>query len=442
MKNKKKLIFFLLIVIIIATVLVVIYNKTDWLMSNEQRFWRYFCKNDEITELFCNGDIQTIKNRKNNNPYIVNSNIKISNKNSIYTIVADTNAQNTNDVTTHVSAKYNDSDLINFNLVKKSNLMGVKMDGLANGYISLKNNNLTELASKIGIEDTTQVPNNLNWTNCYDLLYLSPDDVKYITDQYSKLISKSVNNYNYSKDDSGIKIKDVTHTSVGYKMTLNENETKQVLKVILNNMSQDSRILNIISTKLKLLNFPSKYTEINYLSNWCSEYANKLDSINSSESPFLEITTYTENGELLQTNFKITDNRVFKLTFDRDNNEVVLKQENLGRSGDNKISLLEPINIVLENIQEIKVKNEFLDNNNGIKTSGNVNFFDQTSVEFSSQLQIKDSVDRDTDYDESRKVVLNELDDDSLKYMYNIIIQKLKEIYEEKKAFVSESTGG
>ena len=130
--------------------------------------------------------------------------------------------------------------------------MGVKMDGLANGYISLKNNNLTELASKIGIEDTTQVPNNLNWTNCYDLLYLSPDDVKYITDQYSKLISKSVNNYNYSKDDSGIKIKDVTHTSVGYKMTLNENETKQVLKVILNNMSQDSRILNIISTKLKL----------------------------------------------------------------------------------------------------------------------------------------------------------------------------------------------
>ena len=167
-----------------------------------------------------------------------------------------------------------------------------------------------------------------------------------------------------------------------------------------------------------------------------------MDSINSSESPFLEITTYTENGELLQTNFKITDNRVFKLTFDRDNNEVVLKQENLGRSGDNKISLLEPINIVLENIQEIKVKNEFLDNNNGIKTSGNVNFFDQTSVEFSSQLQIKDSVDRDTDYDESRKVVLNELDDDSLKYMYNIIIQKLKEIYEEKKAFVSESTGG
>ena len=315
------------------------------------------------------------------------------------------------------------------------------MDGLANGYISVKNNNLNELANKIGIEDSTQFPNNLNWFNYYDLLYLSQNDAKYISDKYSKLISKSLSNNNYSKDDSGIKIKEVTHTSVGYKVTLNEDETKQILKVIFTSLSQDSRILNIISAKLKLLNFPSKYTEINYLSNWCSEYANKLDSINSTESPFLEITAYTENGELLQTNFKIADSRIFELTFDKGNNEIVLKQENIGRGENNsKIYLSEPINTIVENLQEIYIKNEFLNDSDGIKTSCNMKFFDKTNVEFSSKLQIKDSVEKDTDYDESRKVVLNELDHDDLKFMYNAIVQKLKMIYEEKKAVVSGST--
>ena len=440
MKNKKKLVFLLLIVLIIAIVLVIIYNKTDWLMNNEQRFWKYFCKNDEMTELFCSEDIQMIKNKKNSNPYVVNSNLKISNENSTYTITADTNAQNANDVTTHIDAKHNESDLINFNLVKKGNLIGIKMDGLANGYISVKNNNLTELADKIGVEDSTQFPSNLNWFNYYDLLYLSQNDVKYISDNYSKLISKSLSNHNYSRDDSGIKIKEVTHTSVGYKVTLNESETKQVLKVILTNMSQDSRILNIISAKLKLLNFPSKYTEINYISSWCSEYANKLDSSNSSESPFLEITAYTENGELLQTNFRIAENRVFELTFDKDNNEIVLKQENMSRNENNKISLPEPIGVIFENIQEISVKNQFLDDNNGVTTLCNISFFDKTNVEFSSKLQLKDSVENDTDYDESKKVVLNELDDDGLKYMYNAIEKKLKAIYEEKKALVGGTT--
>lgn len=77
------------------------------------------------------------------------------------------------------------------------------MDELANGYITVKNGNLKSLLQNMGIDNTTNFPDSINFETYSDVLELSQDDVNYITDKYTKLIISDTNKKNYSKSRSG-----------------------------------------------------------------------------------------------------------------------------------------------------------------------------------------------------------------------------------------------
>ena len=135
---KKKIISIIIVILLILVgVGVFLYLKTDMFKSNQQLFWNYAIKNSEVTELFNNDSVKEIKNKKINNSYKINSKLDINTEDGEYLINSNTNSKNLNDIFTQVEFTKDSENIVDFNLVKKNNVVGLKMDELANGYITL-----------------------------------------------------------------------------------------------------------------------------------------------------------------------------------------------------------------------------------------------------------------------------------------------------------------
>ena len=351
---KKKIISIIIVILLILVgVGIFLYLKTDMFKSNQQLFWNYAIKNSEVTELFNNDSVKEIKNKKINNSYKINSKLDINTEDGEYLINSNTNSKNLNDIFTQVEFTKDSENIVDFNLVKKNNVVGLKMDELANGYITLKNSDLKSLAEKIGLENTNSFPDNINWGTYVDILEIQQDDVDYISNKYMKLIINDTNKKNYEKSGSaGIKINDKIHTATTYKMTITENESKKILSDVFNELSKDSRTLNIISSKLKMLNLPSEYTQINYLSEKFTKIKSNIDSLETTDDELLEITVYAEKSELIQTDIKVKDERIIKIVYDKENNKINLKQELLNDNITNKfvLSISDVLNKIVSNV--------------------------------------------------------------------------------------------
>ncbi|MBQ3408223.1 MAG: hypothetical protein IJH12_03345 [Clostridia bacterium] len=437
MKAKKVLLFIIIVLLLLIGALVIVYFKTDIFKTNTQKFWKYVNKNAEIIEAFNNEDMQSIRNKRSNNPYEINSSMNVRKGIDSYIFTANTRAENANNIITNFDFQHNDRDIINFTLVKKSNLIAAKLDDLANGYIAIKNNDIQELAKDAGIEDVTNIPDNINWFSILDFLYMQSSDEKYFVDTYSKLIEQNTSKENYSVEESGLKIDDNIHAVTGYKIKLTEDETKDIAKKILTHMKdEDARAINFISSRLKLLNAPKKYTEYENICEQISKLIEKIDSIETSDDVFLEITTYVENSETVQTNIKVKDGNVIKIIFKKDENKMCIIQEN-----PNKILEKSENGIIkyLANIQEITLSNEISGDKKISTIKLDAKFYNNLVVEYNSRIAILDSAEKNTEFEDTPKMILNELELDNLKQKYKLIIYGLTQIYNNKKNMLNNN---
>lgn len=434
MKKKKIVIIAILIIlIIIAGVIVYLYKKTDYLKTKQQLFWKYAIQNSEITNLFNSEELSEIKRQKTINSYKANSQLKITNEGDIYTIDANTNAKNTNDIFTYVEIEKNSNSVVDFNLVKKSNVVGIKMDELANGYITLKNSNLKDLAERIGIENLDMIPDNINVGTYLDLLEISDEDTTYITNKYTNLILSDTTKDNYSQGESmGIKIDDQIHTGTAYKISLTENETKKILSDIFLELSKDSRTLNLISSKMKLLNLGSEYTSVNTISNKFLEISEKINSVESTDDEFIEVTVYVENFELLQTNIKFKNENLIKITYDKENNNLKIKQELLNQKTKFVFSISDALDKAISQIQEVDIKTDVSEDKTEVITNVDIICDNNLDISYNSTTKITNDIEMSSDYDESLKIIINDLTELQLTNLYKAILVTIPGIYQDK----------
>ena len=111
MKAKRILLFIIILLVIVAVAIGILYFKTDIFKTNAQKFWKYGSKNMDVIELFNNQDMQDIRNKRSNNPYMIESKLNVRNQSNRYNITAKSSAQDSNNVITDVDIKYNDNDI-------------------------------------------------------------------------------------------------------------------------------------------------------------------------------------------------------------------------------------------------------------------------------------------------------------------------------------------
>ena len=76
------------------------------------------------------------------------------------------------------------------------------------------------------------------------------------------------------------------------------------------------------------------------------------------------------------------------------------------------------------------------DENAEDKFKGLRNFYDNLWIDYNSRFAIVDSVDVNTDFESAPKIVLNDLENDNLKKLYNMIMVRIPKIIEDKKVIM------
>lgn len=437
--KKKVLLGFIIFLLVAGGVLFYLLKYTNLLLTKKQIFWKYAIKNGEIIELFNSDDMKTFRQKKSNSSYKQNSKLKISKDSDSYELSTETNAKDSNNVYTYAVLEKNAEKVIDAKVVKKSNFISLKVDELADFYITVKNNNLKELAKKMGLGDVELIPDSINSCNYLELLEISKEDSSYISKKYSKLLMSKTKGSNYEKvGKTTIEIDGKSYDVDAYRFTLTENEMKDLSTTVCKTLSEDSRTLNLISTKLKLLNVPPKYTSINYLSEKCSEMADNINSTETTDDEFIQITVYIQGQDLVQTDVKFRDENLIKIIYNKNKKTLSIKQELLNKSNKFILSISDVLDYAVSKVKEVNISTEVQDNK--VITRANIACEQNLNISYEAETEITDNVKIDNEFETAQNVVLNDLSEDQLKYLTQLLVKQVEEIYNYKTNKAVENT--
>ncbi len=431
--KKKIIIAIIVLLVVLAGVGIYLFQFTDFFKSDSQLFGKYILKNSEAYAMFNNDSIKNIRNKRNNNAYKQKSELRVKNGESNYKVTSETEAQNINNTFTRVKVENNQDEVLNFNLVKNNNMVGFRMNEITNGYVEVKNSNFSKLFENVNIENKEMLPDFVNSADYLDVLDISLDDMKYLTNKYSNFVMDKTNKKNYSKvKDEKLKINDRFHYVDEYKLNLTENEFKQLTSEFFMELSNDSRFLNALSSKLKLMNLPANKVSVNSLSEQFREYSNKINSLECTDNQYMEIIAYVENDKLLRTDIKLIDGNAIEISYDNQSNSLNIKQQQPGKSNKFVKAISEKMDKLLGTIHEVQIETNASEEHSEIITTAKITCENDVEISYNCTTRILSEVVSTSDYGSSMKLILNELEPNQLEYAYNYLYKKITDIYKQR----------
>lgn len=328
LKNRKIIKIGIIIITITAIIAIITaYINTDFLKTKEQLFWKYFIlEKDKIVTVFSNKEIQEFNQNLKISSYIKEGNFSITSKyNLIKPINVDISEKGDNQQkikNTDINLKYNDKDIGNINIIKDDNYILIKNDKTKLGYIGFKNENLKQLAKKLGLANTEFIPNKIQEIDFFELLSLSDDEGKYILKKYVPICRKYVKNkdYNIEKNVGGKEEK-------LYKVQVSNEQLKNIMINILEELENDEITLEIISNKIKVMDNENEYTTIDKIKSKINEFKEKIEQLKTTNENFLSIIIYKNANNVEKIEIIVEDGRNISIEMINEN-KILIKQSN------------------------------------------------------------------------------------------------------------------
>ncbi len=328
LKNRKIIKIGIIIITITAIIAIITaYINTDFLKTKEQLFWKYFIlEKDKIVTVFSNKEIQEFNQNFKISSYIKEGNFSITSKyNLIKPINVDISEKGDNQQkikNTDINLKYNDKDIGNINIIKDDNYILIKNDKTKLGYIGFKNENLKQLAKKLGLANTEFIPNKIQEIDFFELLSLSDDERKYILKKYVPICRKYVKNkdYNIEKNVGGKEEK-------LYKVQVSNEQLKNIMINILEELENDEITLEIISNKIKVRDNENEYTSIDKIKSKINEFKEKIEQLKTTDENFLSIIIYKNANNVEKMEIIVEDGRNISIEIINEN-KILIKQSN------------------------------------------------------------------------------------------------------------------
>ena len=350
MKKKKLLIIIPIILIILILIgaggFAFIYFKTDLFKSPKELFYKYvgqtlnFSEDFDYDKFLSNYKSISEKSTKSTGEISFNINTDISEAKEITDILNKSKLNynlsripNEEKSYITVGATYDGKEFTRFEGIANGDNYGIKCGDLYNKYIYIENNNLQALAKRFGISNSS-IPDKINKIDVYDLLYISKDTRKEITNTYYKLLDSKL-------DDNKFTINNNVETSVNgenlktnsYSLELTQKETYEILISILETLKNDDTFLDLIVEKAEKSNFKDSFEKsMNYRSidstildsssttstvtfdkNYLKEKIQDLiDSLNNElkyceDSNKVKLTVYSYKGNTVKFEINISD---------------------------------------------------------------------------------------------------------------------------------------
>lgn len=316
-QGKSKVVVAIIIILVIIIAIVAgayLYLATDLFKGNQELFFKYLAKNGEIIEELTLDSEQTLIDTVKQDKYTTDSEITFnleSNDTQIaneaipagnFSIKTTGKADPKNNMnSSETTLKFLDKDLFTLKYIRDNDLYAVKSDEVVNKYLALDNNNLKEFAKKIGITDTSMVPDKIETVNIKELLSISDETKKEILTKYLPVISEKISKDKYTNQkDVAITVDNKDITATAYSLELTQTEVINILTNILNTLKTDDTTLNIVIEKIKLLNNQNTIA-ITDLKDTIQNAIDELNSIQTIEGETIKITVYAKDGKLVRT---------------------------------------------------------------------------------------------------------------------------------------------
>ena len=310
---KIAIVIVLVIILILIGVIALLYFATDVFRSNKEAFFKYTAQLVEQEDGFVDNTLKQYLEKKKNTPYENNGSIDfdisipemgqdneaLNNFNISFTGKTDnTNSKKEQ----NISLNYSDDVKFPFYYRKVGDVQGIQTDNVGSKYIAKRDGeeipSLEDMEINItGLEEISTIYNNMQISN---------EEIQNFKTKYFDNIFSQI------QDDKFSKISE--QNSTGYKLTLEEDNLKDILTNVLETLKNDESTLDKLNQLLGLEQSASKIrnTDLDSLIN---------DITNNSKIGTLEVTVYNTNGKLIKIDVK-HENLVVTIEKSKQENEL------------------------------------------------------------------------------------------------------------------------
>lgn len=470
--GRKKIIIIMLIIILILVLAiggVFAYLTTDLFKSNQNLFLKYMGQTLESIKYVENTQLSGIEALKEEKPYTIKGNFKFEigeentdlNANILSRLGVNIEANvNKSEEKAYAKANLtnNNQNLFTLEYANSNNIYALKSDEIATAYLGIENDNLKVLAQKLGIYDTSDIPNSIKPININEILTITDEEKMHITETYLPILTQNINKNNFSKESNiAVTKENVTYNATGYSLNLNSEELKQVEIALLQALKEDSITLNILTTKAKLLGLDEKYTQINNLTNEIEKQIKTINNSNTALENGLSIVVYVDKQEVILTEIIFRNDikyTIYGTTNENANKRYVLIEalngSTLSSNIENKkieITLnetknnIESVYNVLINVDDNTEINIYLTNTgaaseNSLNTTCEVNVSqgDLTStIMYEQEMKFEEKINNIIELSRNNCGVFNDYTTEQLQALIQSIKQRIETIVKEKK---------
>ena len=310
---KIAIIIVLVVILILIGVIAFLYFATDVFRSNKEAFFKYTAQLIAQEDGFIDNTLTQYLEKKKNTPYEDNGSIDfdisipemgqdndaLNNFNISFTGKTD-NINSKNEQ--NISLNYSNDVNFPFYYRKVGDVQGIQTDNVGSKYIAKRDGeeipSLEDMEINItGLEEISTIYNNMQISN---------EEIQNFKTKYFDNIFSQI------QDDKFSKISE--QNSTGYKLTLEEDNLKDILTNVLETLKNDESTLDKLNQLLGLEQSASKIrnTDLDSLIN---------DITNNSKIGTLEVTVYNTNGKLIKIDAK-HENLVLTIEKSKQENEL------------------------------------------------------------------------------------------------------------------------
>ena len=468
MGRKKRILIIVLsiitvLILIIGGVLIYLNVATDAFKSPDELFYKYLYQNGSIADVFDTDLLDRYYQRIENNAYNGTGEVTIKtgmNDNSesdtkefdtlmnnlkLSYITKSNLAEKKQE--TEATIAYNDQEQFKFSVVQDNNNYGIKSDEVVYKYLKLKNENLRDIYTKLGVQDLESIPNQFNKIDYNIYKNMNAQDKATILSTYQNVLNKGILSNHYTKQAKvNLNFNGQSVVANAYSLTLTEEEISSLKISLLETLMTDELTLKYL---VQFLQLDSSYT-VQIKQSIQEEIDNlKREQIENNEN--VRITVYESNMQLLTTivetpeaNYTINNN-----VSDTNQKVTIVKQSNDGNNINTTVTLerntsdssnsfkMEQISTTGETTTD---RNAITVNLNGNVDTGNLELNVKlenlignklNEINYTDKKEFSSSVDIEGLNDDN-SVSLNDMTLEEINSLYKSIVERIQYLYNEK----------
>lgn len=440
-----------IVAILLATISVFVVLKTDLFKSNETLFWKYAGAGLESFEQTPNIQLLEIEKLKMQSPYVIQGELEIGAEETEASenikLIINSESDRVNEYS-HVNSKieYANDRIVDIDYVKNDNIYALKSDEIVTAYLGVKNENLKVLFQKLGLQDTSGIPDEIILNDYLKILSLSENNIAHIKETYSKVITNAFTNENYSKQTGAILEKDgISYETTSYRLDISGEQIENILENILNILKADNITLNLIIENAKALGITEEEITIEKLTNAIDE---AIEEIRQEEFQGISFVVYSYKGETIGAEVIVRNSGKATIYTGKNNKKIIYESYETEK----KIAI-EIINDVTTTQSNIQLKIDINDEtqvdidiiNTGSASQRSLSTICEISViseeneikaTYNQTIEFLDELEETITLDETNSVVINDYNEQDLQSLMEAITARVTEVIGQKMQLI------